>query len=348
MIGPGGNKDAEVFADALEGRGPRDSEVQQLVRFAESLCETALDPSADFVLNLRADLMADAASVLVDTRKTARLASVHTASHPVRKRLAAATAGVLATAGMLGIVASSAQALPGEMLYPVKRGVESIELTMHRSDAGHGSFQLAQATERLAEAQALASKSDAHSDDLVVKSLSEFADTASSGSESLFSDYTGNGANEESINKVNGFATSASSVLSDLSRGLAPSAEEAFKRAASTVTSLASQASTLCGSCDPAQLTSLASSVASFIGDKDTGSTTDKPVTADAASKTTGTESTAPKLSPTLLPALEPSVISISPSPSPTGSTDSPLGGLLGDDDQTGLVPGLVGGLLGE
>ncbi len=43
------------------------------------------------------------------------------------------------------------------------------------------------------------------------------------------------------------------------------------------------------------------------------------------------------------------------PAPSPTATprkglgtvTDPLLGGLLGDDDQEGLVPGLLGGLLG-
>lgn len=325
MIGPRGSKDAKAFADALEGRGPRNSDVQQLVRFAESLCEAAVAPSEDFVLNLRAGLMADAASVLVDTRKTARPVSVHPVAHPIRKRLAAATAGVLATAGMLGIVASSAQAMPGEMLYPVKRGVESIELTMHRSDAGRGSFQLAQATERLAEAQTLAAKGNTHTDDLVAKSLSEFADTASSGSEALFADYT-NGGNDASIDKVNSFATESSTVLSDMSGTLSPGAKEAYKIAASTVTDLASQATTLCGSCNAAQLNSLAKTVASFI--KDTGGK---------------------KSSPTILPSLKPPVATLPPSPSPSpeqvGDTTDPLiGALLGDDDPVGLVPGILGG----
>lgn len=343
MIRSRASKDAEIFDNALAGRGPRNSDVQQLVRIAESLCEAAAEPAGDFVLRLRAELMADASSVLVVAHKPDRTVTSPPVAHPVRKRLTVATAGVLATAGMLGIVASSAQALPGDMLYPVKRGVESVELTLHRSDAGRGSVQLTQATERLAEAQTLAAEGSSRTDGLVVKSLSDFSAMASAGANNLFADYTSGGGNV-SIDKVNSFATAAGTVLSGLSGQLPPGAAEAFKLAASTVTDLANQASTLCSECQGSSLTSLAKTVAALIGD--TGgkkSPTDQPVSPNAESPTSpaGTLTPAvPKLPNVLpVPTLSPTVLD--------KGTDPLIGMLLGDDGQTTEAPGPVDSLLG-
>lgn len=355
MIGPRASKDDEAFADALEGRGLHNSDVQQLVRFAESLCQAAVEPSADFVLGLRAELMADAATVLVVTHRPARVETSHLVAHPVRRRLAAATAGVLATAGLVGIVTSSAQAAPGEMLYPVKRGVESIELVIHRSDADRGSFQLSQATERLAEAQALAAEGNARNDDLVVQSLSDFAVTASSGSQSLFSDYTSGGDNA-SVDKVNNFATASSAMLSNLSGDISPNTSDAYKTAASTVTDLASQASILCNACAKAELASMARAVTSLrkdAGNKSSG--TDQTVAKSSPKTTSGPTTSAPTSSATNgtgTPTFASPKLPVLPLPTvPTNITDAtkPLvGAVIGDEDENGLVPDLVGGLLGN
>lgn len=347
MIGPRASKDDEAFADALEGRGLHSSDVEQLVHFAESLCQAAVEPSADFVLDLRAELMADAATVLVVTHKPARVESSQQATHRVRRRLAAATAGVLATAGMVGIIASSAQAIPGEMLYPVKRGAESIELVIHRSDADRGSFQLSQATERLAEARKLAAEGDPRNDDLVVQTLSDFADTASSGSQSLFSDYTSGGDNA-SVDKVNSFATASSAMLSTLSGDISPNTSDAYKTAASTVNDLASQASILCNACARAELTSLAQAVPSLrkdAGSKSSG--TDQTVTTNSQKATSAPTTSA--TTGTGTPTFASPTLPVLPLPTvPTTTTKPLVGALIGDEDQNGLVPDLLGGLLGN
>ena len=355
MIGPRRSKDDEAFADALEGRGSRNSDVEQLVRFAESLCKAAVEPSADFVLDLRAELLADAATVLVVTHKPARVEASQPVAHRVRKRLAAATAGVLATAGLVGIVASSAQSVPGEMLYPVKRGVESIELVIYRSDADRGSFQLSQATERLAEAQALAAQGDSRHDDLVIQSLSDFTDAASSGSQSLFSDYS-NGGGNASIDKVNTFATASSATLSNLFLDISPPTSDAYKTAASTVIDLASRGSALCHSCTRAELTSLARAVAPFgqvAGSKSSG--TEQTVTTKSQQSTSATRGAGTPTVP--LPDVPLPDVSLPTVPLPTMPTATanitdgtkPLvGALIGAEDQDAGDPGLLGSLLGN
>ena len=345
MIGPRGSKNNESFIAALAGRGPRNSDIQQLVDLAESLCETAVEPSADFVVKLRAEIMADAATVLVVTAKPAHVHSRQSVAHPIRRRLAAATAGVLATAGVIGIVASSAQAVPGEMLYPIKRGVESIQLATHRSDDARGSFQLSQATERLAEARALAAEGDTRNTDLVVQSLSDFSDTASSGSEALFSDYA-SGGYDASINKVNTFATASSTTLSALSANFSPEALAALKAAATTVSDLAAQAAVLCNACAKAELGSLAQTVASIARvPVSINAGPAQPVTTDRKKATT-----APKTSRVAPPKL-PSVPLPTTSSSTAGSPDAtkPIVGTSPDVKvQEPLVPGLLGALLGN
>lgn len=353
MIGPKANTDAEVFADALEGRGPRNSEVRELVRFAESLCESAVDPSPEFRLSLRAQLMADAATVLVKAPAPGDRSHVRAfkpSEHPVRRRLAAATAALIATSGMVGIVASSAQAIPGDMLYPVKRGVETVELSMHRGDESRGSFQLAQASERLAEAHSLSTQKDSRSEAAVVKALAEFSDTATAGSAALFDDYTSEG-NEKSIDKIGSFAETSSSVLQSMSANMPAGSTDAFKTAATTVSDLVSQATTLCGQCNVASLPStLASTVAEVLkpADKPKADKADPvlPVAPEtpATNVVTGLVGT---VTAPVLPKPTTSTPTTTAPPRLSDVTDPVIGALLGDDKQTGLVPGLLNGLLG-
>lgn len=346
MIGPWTSKDAEAFADALDGRGPRNSEVQDLVRFAEGLCEAAVDPSPDFLLSLRAELMTDASTVLV--RKVAPTSSRRTASapHPVRRRLTVATAALVTSAGMVGIVASSASALPGEMLYTVKRSVESIESQLHRSEVSRGSFELSQATERLDEASRLAEKNDSRSEALVLESLAEFSAEAESGAQTLFADYVSAG-NDSSIDKVNSFAVESGAVLAKLSNDLSPGAADAYNVAASTVTDLATQASDLCAACEEAELSSLADSTNAIAADlaaqrraaEDPVKTPPKKASPPADGG--DTIASPPDKSPIATPAPELPVEEVDKATTPI------VGALLGDDEQAGLVPGLLGGLLG-
>ena len=84
-----------------------------------------------------------------------------------------------------GVAAASQSALPGETLYPVKRGIEQHQVTVARSDHGKGSEYLDQASTRLDEISDLAV---AHADDpstpgLVRDTLEDFATQADDGAE---------------------------------------------------------------------------------------------------------------------------------------------------------------------
>lgn len=357
MIGRRSHDEAQSFDDALSsGRAPRDEHIAELVRFAEGLCEIAsVEPSAHFRSSLRSQLMAEAVTVLEPMPSTPRLvtSSPTTTTRPVRRRVASVTAALVASAGVVGIVASSASAVPGEMLYPVKRSVESVELQLHRDDASRGSFQLAQASERLAEARRLSA--DGQSSSLIADSLDDFSTAAASGSSKLFSDYSSTGQ-EASIREVNEFAATSSLDLSALSGQLPEQLADSFAAASAAVTDLATEASSLCASCDPADVRALVGAVTDAARSDDASTAAAQPsqvpVKTPAATKPPVTRSPAAASSSTPQPATSqpssPAPAAPSKTPSLSTITDPLVGGLLGNEQQPGLVPGLLNGLLGN
>ena len=351
MIGRRFHDDAQSFEEAWSGRAPGDEHIAELVRFAEHLCEAAVaEPSPMFRESLRTQLMTEAETVLVPMPAKTSAPPVRT-SRPVRRRVAGLTAAMVASAGVVGLVASSASAVPGEMLYPVKRSVESVELALHRDDASRGSFQLRQAAERLAEARELSDKGG--SEDLIAQTLEDFASQAESGSAALFSDFTGNGE-KKSIRTVNDFAVEATADLSALSSQLPPGADDSFEAATAAVTDLATQASSLCVSCTTGDLQQLVSSVKDLSvtpSSSDKSSSDDKP----SKSSTDKSDSKAPVTPESPAPSDKPLVTLPLPTSSPTTKppslsdiTDPVLGAVLGDENQEGLIPSLLNGLLGK
>ncbi|MCW2838909.1 MAG: hypothetical protein JWR55_392, partial [Aeromicrobium sp.] len=260
MIGRRSHDDA--FEDALRGATPQDEQIADLVRLAEHICQSAVaEPSPTFRDSLRAQLMTEAATVLVPAPPVKRRASPARAApyRPARRRIASLTAAAIASAGVVGLVASSASAVPGELLYPVKRTVESVELQLHRDDASRGEFQLERASERLAEAKRLTA--DGESSALIADTLDDFATTAADGSGRLFTEFDSTGKTG-AIVTVNQFAGESSLDLAALSAQLPKSVSASFDAAKDTVTDLAARASSLCGSCTPADVDALVRSVA--------------------------------------------------------------------------------------
>lgn len=341
MMWPKARQHAEAFATALRTSQSPDAELQRLAQLANGLRDTAVDPSPQFLSGLRGQLMTEAAQVLVATPRAAPV--VATASRR-RKRLSAVVIAAITIAGMLGITTTSAQALPGDLLYPVKRGMESVQLALQRSDVGRGAFELEQASERLQEAQSLAASSSSRRGELMADSLSEFADKAAAGSQSLFADFA-DGGDRASINKVAAFATRSHAKLAALSDRLPDDAVPAFRTAASAINSLVRQASTLCDECDSSELPDLAKKVQSTAG----AATPKPPAKATPAPSRAGTPSptTATVAPPTRKPVvIQPPPTTLPPPPIDLGDATKPVvGSLLGDDGQTGLIPELLDGL---
>ncbi len=338
MIGRRAN-DAQSFDKAWSGRAPRDEQIAELVRFAETLCESAVvEPTPEFRTSLRATLMAEAETALVPMTSPARTITTATAHHPVRRRVAGLTAAALTSAGAVGLVSTSASAVPGEMLYPVKRSVESVQLALHQGDGSRGSYQLSQASERLAEASELSDHPSPRTESLIASTLDDFSSQAESGSEALFDEYEQDGE-EKSVQKVSDFTAAAAAQLATMSSLIPDSAEGSFTSAAATISELAVQASSMCSTCASAETQSLVNAVSALTesGAAPTPASS-KPAPAPASAPSTGAV-TAPTTSAPTQP-----IPSVTAPPLLAPITDPLIDGLLGEN---GLVPGLLNGLLG-
>ncbi|MGW6570399.1 DUF5667 domain-containing protein [Streptomyces sp. NPDC054975] len=178
---------ANAFAQALDDRTPEDAAAEQpevsaepseqgrLLALANGLGELPkpeMDPEVKVVQ--RAQLVAAmeamlaegsaAAGPTVPEQRTSSGRGTHRAS-PLRKLrprsrwskgIAAGglTVGVAAGA-FSGVAAASSDALPGDSLYGLKRGMEDIKLGMADDDADRGGIYLDQASTRLSEARRL-------------------------------------------------------------------------------------------------------------------------------------------------------------------------------------------------
>lgn len=358
-----GRHDAEAFQQAWESGAPASDEVARLVRAAEALCESAVAaPSPEFRGALRERLMTEARTVLVPdpgaSRRTAAQPAVRAATAPRRtttrgrRRLAGVAAAAVSSLGVVGLVAGSASALPGEVLYPVKRGVENVELALQRTDEGRGTQRLEIASERLREVRSLVADGTAAERSQLPGLLDDFTAQAEQGSAELF-DAFGTGGSTAPVDVVNDFAAASAVDLSVMSADVPPEAADAFTSAAATVTDLAGQAARLCGTCASADLSALVSTVRQVVGPAAAAPATEPTAATDAEPSTPAPARTSAPAA--VVPSAPPVVkVPVVPAPAttapPTGLrtvTDPVLGGLLGDEDTEGLVPGLLNGLLG-
>jgi hypothetical protein len=155
-------------------------------------------PDPTFVATLRERLVAEAESVLAQAaaeRDQAddrlRLQPVSPRSRRRRRRLAAAVSGVVLVGTTATVAVAAQSALPGDGLYPVKRGLESAHAELTFDRAARGRLLLDNAGTRLDEAQQL---SRDHADPARVSdALDAFTEQASSGADLLVADYQATG-----------------------------------------------------------------------------------------------------------------------------------------------------------
>ncbi|MFE9490912.1 DUF5667 domain-containing protein [Streptomyces sp. NPDC006641] len=219
---------ANAFAQALEEQSLRGSAAEQpedpaepadhgsLLALANGLGELPrpeLDPEVKVVQ--RAQLVAAMEAMLTEGGASAgptvpeqRTKGAHRAS-PLRKLrprsrwtkgLAAGGLTVGVAAGAFGgVAAASSDALPGDSLYGLKRGMEDIHLGMASGDADRGEAYLDQASTRLSEARRLMERARSGALDHeqlgeVRRTLNGMTHDASEGHRLLHSAYQQNGA----------------------------------------------------------------------------------------------------------------------------------------------------------
>ena len=255
---------AEEFAARVDGATPvrpllPDEESRQLVQVAQLLREQgAADPGATprpaFATELRERLMAEAAVVL--TPQTTRLTlPVRTRGKRERRLVAVASAAVL-LGGTASMAAAAQSALPGEALYPLKRGIEKAEAGMSVSSAGKGRDLLQQADARLTEAQGLVDRGSADGSPQVTHTLEAFTSQAQEGAELLMASYADTD-DPRTIASVRAFAARGLAGIEALDRTAPPETQPDLRDAALALRDIDARASRLCGTCTDLPVLSL-------------------------------------------------------------------------------------------
>lgn len=238
-----------LVESSTEALDPRYADVLSLVEQLRALEPPA--PRPDFTLALREQLMAEADTVLLPAPDTgsADAERLTLPRRTARDRRIAAAVGAVAIIGASTSIAVAAQsALPGEMLYPVKRLLESAETGAHLSDSGKGSSLLDNAADRLAEVTALSRTSDLDEADTIAATLTTFSEQSLEASDFLLDDYAA-GGDRSSVESLNQFTVSSMETLAQLEAVLPPGARDELQEAAQVLIEIDSAASAACPVC---------------------------------------------------------------------------------------------------
>jgi hypothetical protein len=239
---------AEEFAAVVDGH-PRVAEPSPQV--AELLGTVAtlrgheqVRPRPEFAADLRGRLMAEAATVLNPVNASLTL--------PVRqrglreRRLVAAASAFVLIGGTAGMAAAAQSALPGQALYPVKRGIEQAQTGLSFSDAGKGHDLLNQANDRLEEVQLLLANGSGEPE--VPATIDDFTVAANRGADLLMSSFQDN-RDPATIVSLREFSAHGITQLSQLAHSAPPQVEDELAAAAVALTEIDARASSLCQSC---------------------------------------------------------------------------------------------------
>ena len=203
-------------------------------------------PRDAFAAELRERLMAEAATVLTPQHAALALPA-RTRGKRERRLVAVASAAVL-LGGTAGMATAAQNAMPGEALYPIKRGIEKAEAGLSLGSAARGRDLLHQATGRLGEADGLVGRDPSTATLQVPATISTFTDQATRGSDLLMAAYAENG-DPETIATVREFAASSLSGVEALTRTAPEEAQPALRDAALALRDIDTRASRLCVSC---------------------------------------------------------------------------------------------------
>ena len=245
---------AEEFARVIDAGGRHhDPTLDICIRLVDALRATPpVTMDEGFRSDLRLQLMTAAKDELGQPQAGALRPAGWSTEARARshRRLAAAASALILVGGTTGVAAASEQALPGDMLYPVKRAVEGVELQFATTAYAHGSELLDQATTRLEEVAGLVARgpSDPGQPQEIQSALTDFSGAAAAGGQELIEVYR-DSADPAAIGKLRAFTTAAASSLTELGPATPAIATDAFTAAAATVASLDATALAVCPTC---------------------------------------------------------------------------------------------------
>jgi len=221
---------AERFHELVEegstggARLPEYAGLLEVVGALRAVEAPAPDPA--FVATLRERLLAEAETVLVEAAAARDETDARLRLHPGtprtqrrRRRLAAAVSGVVLVGTTATVAVAAQSALPGDGLYPIKRGLESAHAELTFDRAARGRLLLDNAGTRLDEAQQLSRE---HADPARVSdALDAFTEQATSGADLLIADYQATG-DESSMTTLRTFTATSMARLQALQSVVPP------------------------------------------------------------------------------------------------------------------------------
>lgn len=281
--------------------------------------DASLTPRPEFTAQLRERLLAEAAESWVYDKTAARLElPTRSGSRRERRLVVAATALVMA-GGTAGMAAAAQQALPGEALYPIKRGLEAARADLTSDDAAKGRTLLQQADGRLVEIGALLDESA--TEPAVASALATYREQGEAGSDLLMDSYATTG-DEADVSDVRGFTLHGLSELESLAPQVPVGLRDDLDAAMIMLQDIDARAAEACPTCTPADPLTTA---ASF-----------RPALDDAARVLASLDaSTLSNDHPLISPRIAPPTVLRPDADAPAAGTQPDNGGGGGGDDLT-------------
>ena len=242
---------AEDFDSVIEGLAPPAvvDRYADLFATVEALrTQPEVLPRAEFASDLRSRLMTAAETELVPAAPVVRRLEP-SRTHKRNRRIGTLAAGLVIVGGTAGMAAAAQGSLPGDSLYPIKRGIEQASVAVHPSDAGKGAALLDQARTRLDEVDELRAQGSPDAA-LIASTLESFRSAADAGSEKLFTAYQADG-DASDISTVRGFTADQMARVAGLSGASNPVAGDQLVDTADLLADIDQQARVLCAACAP-------------------------------------------------------------------------------------------------
>lgn len=250
---------ADEFDALVEGRargaGPRHEELLELVGALRGLPEVT--PRPDFVADLRVRLMAEAPTALAEAGPSLSLGSdrLTVPERRVRRerRIAAAVGGFAVVGATTSMAVASQSALPGDVLYPVKRAIENAHTGLSADDQQKGQTLLANASDRLQEVEELSQRvveaEDAQDVRAIEDTLASFGDQAAEASDLLLADYAASG-DEQAIRELQDFTAESFDALTALAGVVPEPATDALVSAGNVLAGIEAEIMAVCPTCE--------------------------------------------------------------------------------------------------
>lgn len=356
----GGNalpRRADEFDAALRGRASgatreQYAELLDVVAAMRAVPTPVARP--EFVADLRSQLVA--AAEAMPARRTDEATALRLTPTQRRggreRRLAALIGGFAVVAASGSMAVASQSALPGDVLYPVKRAIENAHANLQTSPEAKASVLFDNAQTRLSEVEDLTAHHSGDADQ-ISSTLQDFKDQTSQATTLALREFTAN-RDDGALDEVRSFAGSTIDRLAALDDVLPAEARPALIAAAQTVRSADSAAYAACPTCSPGEIVQLPEFALNASADVkktiDTVTGTSQPTrhgqspttTAGSAGGSASSEPSGTQPSPGPAATLPDTEITVPPVVTPTSPSEE-QGGIV-----SGTIKQVTKGLLGD